>query len=65
MHTRPKELAGVWVCPILSWYHHSFDAEPDVVGAKEIDKALPYPSSHQIFQHLVLFVGLSAHMEKP
>ena len=42
--TRPRKLpvesapgAGVWVVPILSWYHQSFDTECDLVlprGAK-------------------------------
>lgn len=38
VHTRPRKLPcesergrGVWVVPILSWYHQSFDTEPDLV----------------------------------
>lgn len=27
-------LAGVWVVPILSWHHISFDTEPDIPGYK-------------------------------
>merc|ERR1712185_890393 len=34
--TRPRrfgdEQSGVWVCPLLSFHHQSFDKEPDVQG---------------------------------
>jgi len=31
--TRPARVGGrVWVVPILSWYHSTFDTEPDIVG---------------------------------
>ena len=40
MHVTPKEIEGVWICPILSWYHASFDTEPDVPGATAIDKVI-------------------------
>jgi hypothetical protein len=49
--TRPRKLpvesapgAGVWVVPILSWYHQSFDTECDLVlprGAKLAKPIVP------------------------
>jgi len=38
--TEPRRLGGhagahaVWVCPLLSWHHQSFDTEPDIQGWK-------------------------------
>lgn len=33
MRTRPACVCGgIWVVPILSWYHSSFDTEPDITG---------------------------------
>ena len=38
VHTRPARVGGVWVVPLLSWYHASFDAEPDIEGARPVDQ---------------------------
>ena len=34
--TRPAYACGAIVCPILSWYHESWDTEPDIKGWKGI-----------------------------
>ncbi len=33
------QVGGVWIAPIYSWYHASFDREPDVPGAPAIENA--------------------------
>jgi len=38
VRTRPARVGGVWVVPLLSWYHASFDAEPDIEGARPVDQ---------------------------
>ena len=38
VHTAPWHVGGVWVVPIYSWYHQSWDTEPDVPGAAPIEK---------------------------
>jgi hypothetical protein len=38
VHTQPQKVDGVWIVPILSWYHASFDQEPDIPGAPAIEK---------------------------
>lgn len=40
VHTTPKKIEGVWIVPILSWYHASWDKEPDVLGALPIEKVM-------------------------
>ncbi|KAG6555954.1 hypothetical protein Mapa_001894 [Marchantia paleacea] len=30
--TNPSNIDGVWIVPILSWYHESFDREKDIEG---------------------------------
>lgn len=38
---RPTQLPeGIWIVPIWSWYHASFDKEPDVLGATPIEKIM-------------------------
>lgn len=40
VHTSPRMItsdasdprSGVWVVPVLSWHHASFDTEPDIPG---------------------------------
>eukprot|EP00929_Paragymnodinium_shiwhaense_P072627 TRINITY_DN36863_c0_g1_i1.p1 TRINITY_DN36863_c0_g1~~TRINITY_DN36863_c0_g1_i1.p1 ORF type:complete len:374 (+),score=49.29 TRINITY_DN36863_c0_g1_i1:54-1124(+) len=36
VQTKPQrigtETIGVWVCPLLSWHHKTFDKEPDIEG---------------------------------
>jgi hypothetical protein len=32
VHTSPRRLRGVWVVPLLAWYHAGFDSEPDISG---------------------------------
>jgi hypothetical protein len=36
--TEPACVGGLWVFPLLSWYHASWDSEPDVAGAQPISK---------------------------
>ena len=38
VHTEPMRISGVWIAPIYSWYHASFDREPDVPGAPAVEK---------------------------
>lgn len=38
VHTQPACMGGVWVVPLLSWYHASWDREPDLPGATPIEK---------------------------
>ena len=40
VHTAPACVGGVWVVPLLSWYHASWDREPDVPGATPIEKVM-------------------------
>ena len=35
---KPKQIEGVWICPILSWYHASWDTEPEIQGSTAIEK---------------------------
>lgn len=37
---RPERIGDVWVVPLWSWYHASWDTEPDVVGAIPIEKVM-------------------------
>lgn len=37
--TEPARIGGVWIAPIYSWYHASFDREPDLPGAPAVEKA--------------------------
>ncbi|XP_024542337.1 uncharacterized protein LOC9648112 isoform X2 [Selaginella moellendorffii] len=30
--TKPGKVCGVWIVPLLSWYHQTFDKERDIVG---------------------------------
>ena len=39
VHTSPCQVGGVWIVPLLSWYHGCWDREPDVDGATPIHKA--------------------------
>ena len=34
VHTQPKRLGKAWIVPIFSWYHNSFDSEPDLAIAQ-------------------------------
>lgn len=36
VHTQPTCVEGLWVVPLLSWYHDRWDTEPDVPGAQPI-----------------------------
>lgn len=37
----PACIAGVWIVPLLSWYHATWDREPDVPGAMPVTKVDP------------------------
>lgn len=32
VYTSPRRLRGVWIVPLLAWYHAGFDTEPDITG---------------------------------
>ncbi|PSC74940.1 Metallo-dependent [Micractinium conductrix] len=37
VHTRPRCLGGsLWIVPVLSWHHRSFDSEPDIPGVPPV-----------------------------
>ncbi len=40
VYTIPKCIEGVWIVPLYSWYHASFDTEPDVPGALPVQKVV-------------------------
>ncbi len=40
VRTEPAKVGGVWIAPIYSWYHASFDREPDVPGAPAVEKVM-------------------------
>lgn len=40
VHTTPQCLEGVWVVPLYSWYHNSFDQEPDIPNALPAHKVI-------------------------
>ena len=37
VYTEPACIGGVWLVPLFSWYHASWDREPDIPGARPID----------------------------
>jgi hypothetical protein len=37
----PACIAGVWIVPLLSWYHATWDREPDIPGALPVTKVDP------------------------
>lgn len=39
VHTTPQCVDNVWIVPLYSWYHASFDKEPDIPGALPAHKA--------------------------
>lgn len=43
VHTRSACVQGVWIVPLLSWYHASWDREPDLPGSTPIEKASALP----------------------
>ena len=50
VHTEPLCISGVWIAPIYSWYHASFDREPDLPGAPAVEKVgQPSGSSHLMY----------------
>ena len=66
IYTQPKQLDGLWVAPIISWYHASWDREPDIPGAPAIEKVSEeggclrcMPTCHQPSLLFILGVGLS------
>ena len=71
VHTRPRKLpcesehgSGVWVVPILSWYHQSFDTEPDLVlpaGARLAKPIVPVEKGCSDF----LFCKWPASVRRP
>lgn len=32
VHTQPRRLGNLWLAPLFSWHHKSFDCEPDIPG---------------------------------
>lgn len=37
---KPERIGDVWIVPLWSWYHASWDTEPDVHGAIPIEKVM-------------------------
>jgi len=54
VYTEPMCISGVWIAPIYSWYHASFDREPDLPGAPAVEKVsrLKYTPSAEIVHSL-------------
>jgi len=42
VRTRAAKVGPVWVVPLWSWYHASWDREPDVPGSTAIEKVRTY-----------------------
>lgn len=40
VHTTPQCVDNVWIVPLYSWYHASFDKEPDIPGALPAHKLM-------------------------
>ena len=51
VHTTPQCLEGVWIVPLYSWYHASFDQEPDVPNAIPANK-VSGPFSSKFFFYI-------------
>ena len=43
VHHKPVYVDGVWVAPIHSWYHSSWDTEADLPGSSDITKVQHRP----------------------
>ena len=57
VHTSPRRLRGVWIVPLLAWYHASFDSEPDITGWAGIP---PIEDALMDYQLVKFPAGLSA-----
>ena len=53
VQTAPAELGGIWVVPLLSWYHASWDREPDIAGARPVEKVCTALSLNALLSALV------------
>jgi hypothetical protein len=42
----PACIAGVWIVPLLSWYHATWDRELDIPGALAVTKVVPSLRGH-------------------
>jgi len=40
VHTRPAKVSGVWVVPLFSWYHASWDRDPAPVTGPPIEQCM-------------------------
>ena len=38
VHTAAQQMEGLWIVPLKSWYHSSFDREPDIPGSLSAER---------------------------
>ena len=38
VHTTAQQVEGLWIVPLKSWYHSSFDREPDIPGSSSVER---------------------------
>ena len=38
VHTAAQQVEGLWIVPLKSWYHSSFDREPDIPGSLSAER---------------------------
>eukprot|EP00891_Asterochloris_glomerata_P009593 jgi/Astpho2/9593/e_gw1.00146.85.1_t len=38
VHTTAQQVEGLWIVPLKSWYHSSFDKEPDIAGSLSAER---------------------------
>ena len=57
VYTSPRRLRGVWVVPLLAWYHAGFDTEPDISGWEGIP---PIEDALMDYQLVKFPAGVSA-----
>ena len=49
---QPACIEGIWIVPILSWYHASWDREPDLPNTLPIHKVSAHSSSQIVDEGL-------------
>ena len=40
VHTTAQQVEGLWIVPLKSWYHSSFDREPDIPGSLSAERVI-------------------------
>lgn len=46
---KPQRIGEVWIVPLLSYYHSSFDREPEVAGARRVEQVSLWNSVWNVF----------------